>query len=382
MNVRWPNKGWLSVPGALLAVGLVVGLAACGSSGGTSTGGGNDSAFVAKATAASQQSTAQQTTWNGPTSGPKGQSGKSVVVVSCDQTNQVCKAWASAVQSAGQVLGWKVTTIDGQGTPTGWQGAINQATALKPDGIVLAGVDAQAEHNPVATAAARGIKIVGMHATAEPGPQPQAHVFMNIQQDPAAIARAEVDYVVARSRGTANLITLYDAQYAIAVTKDKAMVSEAHKCSGCKLLANVNAPNADISRVTPSLVSGWVSRFPKPFYVTSVGDHMFDFMPPVLRSGGVSSRDVMLVGADGTPPAYQRIRQGEFQIATVPEPAEFEGWMAVDELNRAFAGAQPANFTPPVYLVNSDNVGQQGGNRNVFDPANGYKQRYQKIWGK
>jgi ribose transport system substrate-binding protein len=377
MRVWW--RSWQ----VALAGLLVLGVAACGSGGDESSkAAAADNPAVAKAEAATRRATGKQTQWNGPTSGPKAATGKHVVVVSCDQTNQVCKAWASAVESAGQEVGWKVTTIDGQGTPTGWQGAINQATALKPDGIVLAGVDAQAEHNPVTTAAQRGIKIVGMHATAAPGPQPQAHVFMNIQQDPAAIARAEVDYVIAKSRGKANIITLYDAQYAIAVTKDKAMVAQARACRGCKLLSNVNAPIADVSRVTPSLVSGWVSRYPKPFYVVTVGDHFFDFMPAALRSGGVSPKDVLLVGADGTPPAYQRIRRGDFQIATVPEPAEFEGWIAVDELNRAFAGAPVADFTPPVYLVDKSNVDEQGGDRDVFDPANGYKQRYRRIWGK
>jgi hypothetical protein len=40
--------------------------------------------------------------------------------------------------------------------------AINQAVALKPDGIILGSVDAQEEAKAIRTAAQQGIKIVGI----------------------------------------------------------------------------------------------------------------------------------------------------------------------------------------------------------------------------
>jgi len=40
---------------------------------------------------------------------------------------------------------------------------------------------------------------------------------------------------------------------------------------------------------------------------------------------------------DGSESAYQRIRDKDYQSATVPEPLNMQGWQLADELNRAFA---------------------------------------------
>ncbi len=352
-----------------------------GSASSTGTGAAGGSDIVSQAKAAVAASTGTITKWNGPNTGPAAQKGKKIVIVSCDQNNQVCKAWAQAATNAAKVLGWTSSVINGQGTPTGWKDAITQAIALKPDGIILAGVDAQAEHAVVSQGAAQGIKFVGMHAAAAAGPDPSLDIFMNIQQNATDIAKLQTDYVIAQSNGQGRVVLYYDSQYAIAVAKDKAYLAELNKCSGCKMLKNVNFPISQLAQQTPTLVSGWISSFQKPFYVIAVGDSIFDYMPAALKADGVSTKDVMLVGADGTPPAYQRIRQGQYQVATVPEPADFEGWMAIDELNRSFAGSPPAVFDVPLYIVTPQDVSQEGGDQNVFNPSNGYQQHYKSIWG-
>ena len=79
--------------------------------------------------------------------------------------------------------------------------------------------------------------------------------------------------------------------------------------------------------------------------------------------------------------AYQRIRDGQYQIATVPEPAVMHGWQVVDELNRAFNKEPPSGFVTKVHLVTKDNVDADGGDKNRFEPSNGYRDEYKKIWG-
>jgi len=81
-------------------------------------------------------------------------------------------------------------------------------------------------------------------------------------------------------------------------------------------------------------------------------------------------------------PAFQRIRQKQFQIATVAEPLHLHGWQVIDELNRAFAGEKPSGYVAPVHLFISDNIEKDGGAQNIYDPGNGYKDAYKKIWGK
>ena len=69
-----------------------------------------------------------------------------------------------------------------------------------------------------------------------------------------------------------------------------------------------------------------------------------------------------------------------YQVATVPEPAELEAYEALDELNRAMAGQQPSGYVPPAYIVTKNNVDAEGGQSNTFTPSNNYKEHYAAIW--
>ena len=58
-------------------------------------------------------------------------------------------------------------------------------------------------------------------------------------------------------------------------------------------------------------------------YMLTFNDVYFDFAVPTLKSAGIEpgSPPFLISAGDGSESAYQRIRTGQFQIATVPEPA-------------------------------------------------------------
>ena len=84
---------------------------------------------------------------------------------------------------------------------------------------------------------------------------------------------------------------------------------------------------------------------------------------------------------DGSESAFQRIRAKQYQAGTVPEPLNMQGWQLVDELNRAFNKADWSGYVSGIHLVTPDNIAFDGGPKNVFDPDNGYRDQYKKIWG-
>jgi ribose transport system substrate-binding protein len=57
-----------------------------------------------------------------------------------------------------------------------------------------------------------------------------------------------------------------------------------------------------------------------------------------------------------------------------------QGWQVIDELNRLFAGQPVSGFVAPVHLVSGQNAGSDGGSRFVYDPENGYRDVYLRIW--
>ena len=81
------------------ALGLVV------SSGST----GNEAAAAAKA--AVEARTAAQTTWIGPTTGPKTEPGKFVVYISTGENNPIGHLWGAYLQQAAAKVGWRVTVL-------------------------------------------------------------------------------------------------------------------------------------------------------------------------------------------------------------------------------------------------------------------------------
>jgi len=336
---------------------------------------------VSDAKAAVAKYAGPQTTWQGPTAAPKPDKGKKVVFLSGDEQNDISHLYGVYIKEAGEKLGWDVTIIDGKGSPTSWLAGMNQAIALKPDGIAMF-ADAASLKDPIKAGVAQGIKFVGLHAAGLPGPQPDLNLFVNIQEDPVEIGKAEADWAIADSNGTAKVVILTHNEYAIAEVKSMATKAEIEKCPGCKVLEYVNSPASEAAQRQPQLTTSWVQRFGLPLYGTSVGDNDWDFAVPVLRSGGVPTDQAKLIGADGNRSAYDRIRKGDqYQTVTVSEPIELQAWQAIDELNRAFHGEKSSGFVQPPFLVTKENIKSEGGDQNTFIPSNDYKKHYLEIWG-
>jgi ribose transport system substrate-binding protein len=52
----------------------------------------------------------------------------------------------------------------------------------------------------------------------------------------------------------------------------------------------------------------------------------------------------------------------------------------LDEMNRLFEGQPVSGFVAPVHLVTAENLAFDGGTRLQYDPDNGYRAIYRRIW--
>jgi ribose transport system substrate-binding protein len=322
--------------------------------------------------------------WDGPTSGPPAAKGKTVVFVSLTQNSSGNSDASKGAAEAAKAIGWTFSVIDGKGNATDSANALQQAIALKPDGIILASIDPASNKAALDQADAAGIKIVSWHSTSTPGPVADAHIFTNVSTPPDQIAYLAGEYAVVHSNGTAQAEVISDRQYQIVVTKSDAIEKAIKECDTCKLLSEDNGPFGEVPQRTPSLTNSLLQKYGKNLgYMLTFNDVYFDFVVPTLKSAGVDpgSPPFLISAGDGSESAYQRIRTGQFQIATVPEPAYMHGWQVIDELNRAFSGQPPSGYVTKVHLVTKDNIDADGGKDNRYDPQNGYKDAYKKIWG-
>ena len=242
--------------------------------------------------------------------------------------------------------------------------------------------DAASLQPQIKDAIAKGIIVVGIHAAGFPGPQPDLGLFVNIQQDPREIGRAQADWIIQHSDGKARVVVTSHCEYAIACAKAHATEERIKECKGCEVLEFSNSPIAEVAQRQPALVTAWVQKYGTPLYITSVADYTADFQIPALRAGGVDPKDVIIVSADGNKSAYERIRVGgQYQLVTASEPYGMQAYQAIDELNRAFNKEQPSGFVQTPYLVTPDNINAEGGDKNTFIPSNDYEKRYLELWG-
>ncbi len=340
----------------------------------------NPKMTVDEAKAIVAERTKPQTEWKGPTDGPKAPEGNfTIAYVSPDQAYTPHVLWGKGVEDAAKALGWKVITFDGRGTVSGTLSAMQQALASNPTAIITP-ADANALQKPIKQAVAAHIPVIGIHATAFPGPNPQLGLYQNIVSNPAEIGQTEAAYVIAMSNGTAKDIHMVDNSYAIARFKAKATVTPIENCPGCKMLETINMPLGDASTRMSSAVSGLLARHGDSWWMTTCCDGYYTNVAAALRASGASTDKIKLVGADAPPSAYDMIRKGGFEVASVPEPSSLFGYEAVDAVIRAMAGQPPAKFIQPTFLIVKENVDSEGGDKNEFVPSNNFACHYMNIW--
>lgn len=322
--------------------------------------------------------------WDGPTTGPKAEGGKTIVFVAGDMKNGGILGVSKGVEEAGKAIGWTVRVIDGQGSVSGRTAALNQALALKPAGIVVGGFDTTEQKAAFEGATKSGVPLVGWHSGEQPGPNDKAGLFANVTTTADDVSEAAALWAVADSGGKAGVVIFTDSQYAIALYKARAMEAVIKKCGGCTVLSFEDSPISESSTRMPTLTASLLQRHgDKWTHSLAINDLYFDFMGPTLTTAGKKGDGApkAVSAGDGSEAAYQRIRAKRFQAGTVPEPLNMQGWQVVDEMNRAFAKQKWSGYVPKVHLVTADNVAKDGGPKNLFDPDNGYRTQYKGIWG-
>lgn len=322
--------------------------------------------------------------WDGPTTGPKAQEGKTIVVLAGDMKNGGILGATKGVEEAAAAIGWTVKSIDGAGSIAGRTAAFGQAMALNPNGIIINGFDSVEQAQAMEAAKAAKISFVSWHSSPNIGPVPELGIFANVTTDPMMVSTAAAMWAYIDAKGKPGCVYFTDSTYAIAIAKAKKMQEVIEKLGGTSV-EWVDTPIAETSQRMPQLTTALLQRHgAKWTHSLAINDLYYDFMGPSLAAAGIAGDGAPrnVAAGDGSESAYQRIRAGQYQVVTVAEPLNLQGWQLVDELNRAFAGEQWSGYVSPLHVVTKANVEFDGGPNNTFDPGNGYREAYKKIWGK
>ena len=335
---------------------------------------------MGKANAKVARASSHQVRWDGPTDGPKLQSKKRVVFVAADMTNTVIAELYKGIREAAAVGSWEVLLIDCRGGCHQGAPVISQAIAMKPDGIVLAGIDAVSQSAGLSKARERNIAVVGWHALARPAVIDG--LVVDIGNNPRDAAQIAALFGVTDAGSRMGLVILSDSSTPYLAAKSVAAAEIIRQCESCRLLSIEELPLSEAGAKMPALTADLLRRFgAKWTHVLAVSDIYFDIMDKPAVALPLAGNHLRGISAgDGSASAYQRIRANQLQIGTIPEPVGQQGWQIVDELNRAFSAVHPSGLMTAVHLVSEQNIAFDGGAKNSFDPDNDYRNQYKKIW--
>jgi len=211
---------------------------------------------------------------------------------------------------------------------------------------------------------------------------PDTPVAMNVSTDPLEVARVAALAVIVQSGGRAGVVVFTDTSLELPKAKAEAMATVIRACPGCKLLEMRDVAISRSPDLMPGVTRELLARYGDRWTgALAINDIYFDYAAPVLTQARVTSAAMRMVSAgDGSESAFLRIRAGAFQTGTVAEPLTLHGWQLVDEMNRLLAGDRVSGYVFPVHLVTTENIAADGGDRLVYDPANGYRDIYRRVW--
>ena len=328
-------------------------------------------------------SVAQDIAFDGPTSGPVAAEGKTIVVLAGDLKNGGILGVTTGVEEAAAKIGWTVRVLDGAGSVQGRTAAFGQAMALQPDGIVINGFDAVEQQAAIEGVAAAKIPMVSWHSGPKIGCDAPGGIFANVSTDAMTVSETAANWAMADGGANVGAIIFTDSTYQIAIDKAD-RIKATIEAAGGTVLEYVDTPIADTSSRMGPLTTSLLQKYGEKWtHSLAINDLYFDFMGPALAAAGVDGKANPKAGSagDGSEAAFQRIRSGQYQAITVAEPLNLQGWQLVDELNRAVSGEACSGYITAPALVTEEGLASSG-DSNQFDPANGYRDAYAKIWGK
>jgi ribose transport system substrate-binding protein len=386
-KMRRPNA-WLAAAAALALVSV---LAGCSNSGNSAAASTNNASSNVPAAVASLLAKGYKGTFSAPPStGPAAVKGKNVWVISCGQVAASCAVPADAAMAAGAAAGWQMHLYDAKLDPANYTTGIDEAIADGANGIVNVVVDCDLARAPLLQAKAAGIKDVGIDSFDCNDPldntgSPVYSTFIKFNGEATAgDAFQEWDalkmaWLISQENGKAKVVATYEPGFLISQHRAAGMKSEIALCKKCSLdLVAFSPTDMEGNGAQEKLQSALLQNPNFNAVLIGTDSYFAQFANAALQSVGYSHLKIMGGECIGTT-ATDAIRAGGPEQACVVMPAEWEGWAAVDELNRQFAdpGSAPVNEGLGFLVVDkTHNLPKTGA---VQLPVN-FIRDYEKVW--
>lgn len=263
---------------------------------------------------------------------PKKPSPQTITITTCPLPS--CTSATVAAQTAAQDLGWKVTYLTAQVTPSSVISTLNDIvqhptqlvaiTPLVPNALIS---------KQLAALKADGAKVVEMApAGGGPGGPVQGTTVGAPFWDASATLMA--DAVIHNAGGTTAVALITDPSVPAWVAPRVAFTKAIDAAGGS--VDDVHVSLSEVGKQIPSQIVTYVQSHPKVKYLAFVDADLDAGVPQALQAAGVA-KQVKIVSAGPEPADLAALKQGT-ELAQVAQENAGTGWRAIDQLARLSEG--------------------------------------------
>lgn len=370
--------------GAVVAIAT---LAACGSTSGgssNSTSGGSSTTDVAQLQKRVDQLSSPQGTYTEqPTTSPKPEPNKFIGVVSCGESISACAQWTQGSRAAISALGWKSTLFDTKADPSAAATGIRNAIAQKADGIFVPYTDCKYIKSALQEAKAAKIPVVGAEgydcSDSDPS-APSLFTYVVSYGTGPYPAQAEAwgesmaAYAIAKQGGKSHALAFFDDTSESQTPILEGIKKVYAQCSGCSVTP-VRFPLSAFGTTLQQTAEENLLKHPDTNAVLTGYEAISTEIYPAVRSSG---KKVLTFMGEGGEAGMNLVRQNPDSSFVSGWPAAWEGWAAIDALNRIFDGQKPVATGQGLQLVYAGhNLPAKGPYTSPID----FQSMYLKAWG-
>lgn len=357
------------------------GLAACGGSSGSSAGttatgeGGGSSSTVSSGGDSAAQKRLDElyegTYGLPPKTAPKPEAGKTVWLISCGQSVTACANGIQGAQEAAEALGWSTKLFDTKGDPSAMLDGVRSAVAAGAGGIFVYAIDCSLVKSGLQEAKAAGIPVVGAESAdcsdvEEGAPSLFSYVthYVGNRTFPEFMREwggAQADWDIAELDEAAKTIVFKETDGFSVLTAVEGFEEEFAGCGGCEIVETVEFTLNELGPALQQKAQQALLQHPEANSIEVPYDAVMTAgVAPALRASG-RLNEMRIMGGEGNVANMDMIRDGTGQDAAVGLPLEWEGWAAIDGLNRIIDGQPTVDSGIGLQVVDEEhNLPQSG----------------------
>jgi ribose transport system substrate-binding protein len=244
------------------------------------------------------------------------------------------------------------------------------------DAIVLIAISSPSIIQGMTAAKKANVPVVSVVADNPVGDGP-GDVYAEISGSTVKSGQAIADYFVVKSGGKAKVASFHVASLVSTVNRYKGFINEIKRCADCKVVSDQTYGLVSQSEFA-NMIKATLNRHPDIQYIFVDISQYATIAATALQQTG-QEKKVGIAGVDCLPAEVESIKNQTGEIACANAAVSLDGYAAINEVIRAFAGEDPLDEAYPFRLIDKAIIDKEtppylGG----FTPASGYLH----LWGK